>query len=352
MSNKFFGEKIIAWYNKSKRDLPWRHTQDPYHIWLSEVILQQTRVVQGLPYYERFVAEFPTITDLANAPIQTILRLWQGLGYYSRARNLHHTAQVIVEQWQGQFPSTYKQLLQLKGVGSYTAAAIASFAYNEPVAVVDGNVYRVLARVFGVELDVNSNEGKKHFAQLAQKLLIGHEPAVYNQAIMEFGALQCTPQNPNCMFCPLQNMCVAFNEGKVDKLPIKSNKLKVKTRFFNYLVIEQANKIAMQMRTQNDVWQQLYEFWLIETNILETDFDKLNLPIEIRNLAKQAFITQPIKVYKHILTHQRIEAQFWHIKLLPDINTSDLSIKFYTQQAIENLPKPVLITTYWKEHFS
>ncbi|MEY2629135.1 MAG: Adenine glycosylase, partial [Bacteroidota bacterium] len=233
-----FSKSLIQWYLQNKRDLPWRNTIDPYFIWLSEIMLQQTRVAQGLPYFLRFTEAFPTVFDLAKADEEQVLKLWQGLGYYSRARNLHKTAQQVAFEYNGEFPKSYAELLKLKGIGEYTAAAIASFAYNESVPVVDGNVYRVLSRYFEVETDIASLGAKKEFTQLAAELLPAGEANLFNQAIMEFGALQCVPKNPNCTNCIFSDSCAALQKKKVDQLPVKSKKIKVKTRFFTYLVFE------------------------------------------------------------------------------------------------------------------
>src|SRR5690554_5706333 len=260
-----FSQKLISWYSEHKRELPWRNTKDPYKIWLSEVILQQTRVAQGLPYYENFINTFPTVFDLAKADEQQVLKIWQGLGYYSRARNLHHTAQYISENLNGIFPDNYKDLLKLKGVGSYTAAAIASFSNDEAVAVLDGNVYRVLSRYFGIETDISSSKAKKEFQELANEVLDQKQPSLFNQAIMEFGALQCVPKNPNCEVCVLNDSCFALKEKKVDKLPVKLKKTKVTQRFLNYLVFLDENKNSIiNKRTQNGIWKNLYEFPLLE----------------------------------------------------------------------------------------
>lgn len=352
MNNKFFAKKVIRWYHYQHRDLPWRHTRDPYYIWLSEVILQQTRIAQGLPYYERFVKTYPTVFDLASAPEQDVIRLWQGLGYYSRARNLHQTAKYIAHELNGKFPETYAELLQLKGIGPYTAAAIASFAYDEAVAVVDGNVYRVLARVFGIETDIGSTQGQKQFAQLANELIPKDQAADYNQAIMEFGAIHCTPISPDCLLCPLQAECQANATGRVNKLPVKLKKTKVRQRFFNYFVIAQNDLIAMRQRTDRDVWQQLYDFYLIETEGLISSLDELPELRSLMPILSQASVSAPKRIYTHILTHQRIQAQFWILQI-PDETTLILpeNLVFLTPQEIENVPKPVLITSYWKEQF-
>ncbi len=261
-----FHNILIKWYLQNKRDLPWRKTVDPYQIWLSEIMLQQTRVVQGMPYFFSFIKEFPTVKDLADAREEKVLKLWQGLGYYSRARNLHKTAQYISNDLNGIFPDSYKELLKLKGVGEYTAAAIASFSYNEPVPVVDGNVFRVLARYFDIESDIAVPATKKEFAALAQELMPKDNPALFNQAIMEFGALQCVPKSPECSVCVFNESCAALQKGKVNMLPVKSKKLKVTNRYFNYLILEDVlGNTLIQKRTQKGIWHNLYEFPLLET---------------------------------------------------------------------------------------
>lgn len=352
MNNKFFAETLIRWYTHQHRDLPWRQTRNPYPIWLSEIILQQTRVVQGLPYYERFLEAYPTVIDLANAPEQDVLRLWQGLGYYSRARNLHQTAKHIAYQLNGTFPASYKELLKLKGIGPYTAAAIASFAFDERVAVVDGNVYRVLARIFGIGLDIASTEGQKKFAQLASELISETAPALYNQAIMEFGAVHCTPTSPDCLLCPFQGACEANLTGRVSQLPVKLKKTKVRERHFNYLVFIKNNRWALKQRTERDVWQQLYDFYLVETHDNAESFDSLSLPALLQDTLCHSIITEPTQTYTHILSHQRIFAKFWKVELPSDFDdTLPSNLHYYDQEEIESLPKPVLISTYWKAHF-
>ncbi|HYG16163.1 MAG TPA: A/G-specific adenine glycosylase, partial [Bacteroidia bacterium] len=260
-----FNKIIESWYALNKRDLPWRNTRDPYKIWLSEVILQQTRVNQGMPYYHKFIEKYPDIAAMAGAHEDEVLKLWQGLGYYSRARNMHQAAKMITYELNGKFPITYTDILKLKGVGSYTAAAIASIAGNEPVAVVDGNVYRVLARYFGIDTPIDSTEGRKTFLKLANELINTENPATYNQAVMEFGALQCKPQNPDCGVCPLKISCIALKQKRVDALPVKSKKTAVKARYFNYLFFEKPGFAHLQKRGQTDIWANLYEFPLAET---------------------------------------------------------------------------------------
>ncbi len=335
--DSLFSSAIHQWYKINKRDLPWRNLKDPYIIWLSEIILQQTRVAQGLPYFNKFVAAYPTVFDLAHAPQDEVLRLWQGLGYYSRARNLHGTAQVIVSKYNGIFPSSYSHLLKLKGVGQYTAAAIASFAFDEDVAVVDGNVYRVLARYFGIETDINSGKGQKDFKQLAQQLLPKGLAAEHNQGIMEFGALQCVPVSPDCSICPLNETCVAFLKKEVSQLPIKINKTKIKQRYFSYHVFLKDRQLFLHKRETNDIWQGLYNFHLLEGQ----DFVSPTEGVEL-------FVS---KEYNHILTHQRIKAKFFvidaeSIEKLPDF------LSPFSEMEIENLPKPVLISKFLNDYAS
>ena len=309
-----FSKTLTTWYLENKRDLPWRNTTNPYHIWLSEIMLQQTRVAQGLPYYMAFTKEFPAVFDLAKANEEKVLKLWQGLGYYSRARNLHATAKHIAEDLNGIFPPDYKSLLQLKGVGEYTAAAIASFCYNEVVPVVDGNVFRVLSRYYNVETDIASANAKKEFTLLGQEVISKENPALFNQAIMEFGALQCVPKNPNCEICPLNTSCAALSLKKVSELPIKGKKLKIKNRFLNYLyIVDNKNKTTINQRTAKGIWHNLYEFPLVETEILETDEVVLSL---IRNEFKDIMdiILMETETITHKLSHQHLHIKFWKIK--------------------------------------
>lgn len=331
-------QALSDWYKVQQRDLPWRHTQDPYFIWLSEIILQQTRVDQGLPYYLKFTKSFPTVQDLANASQQEVLNLWQGLGYYSRGRNLHATAQQIATTYNGAFPESYEGLLKLKGVGPYTAAAIASFAFNLPHAVVDGNVFRVLSRYFGIETAINSNEGKKLFETLAQELLDLDNPALHNQAIMEFGALQCKPVSPNCAVCPVQETCVALLSNKVSELPNKIKKVKVRKRFFVYHILANAqNELAFSKRGSKDIWEGLYEFPLTEFATL----DEMLLYLEGKKIIGERF--------QHILTHQRIEAYF--IKTTPKENGKS-NYLMLDLKALTDHPIPRLIDKFLIAHSS
>lgn len=271
-----FTSLLIAW-NKQKntRQMPWKGEKDPYLIWLSEIILQQTRVEQGLPYFLKFKQKYPTVKHLALAPEDDVMKLWQGLGYYSRARNLHETAKNIHHNLGGKFPDRFDELVKLKGVGAYTAAAIASFAFGEPKAVVDGNVIRVLARVFGISTAFDTTAGKKEFAALAQQLIDSKQPAAYNQAIMDFGAVVCTPQNPACEACPMHKICVAYTSNKTAELPKREKRTKILPRYFNYLVIKSKTEILIEKRTGNDIWKNLYQLPLIETaQPLKKDFHK------------------------------------------------------------------------------
>lgn len=351
MNPQQFSSKLIAWYEQHQRDLPWRHTYDPYQIWLSEIILQQTRVVQGLPYYYKFTEAFPTVQALANADEKEVLRFWQGLGYYSRARNLHLTAKVITEQYGGKFPNTYAELIKLKGIGAYTAAAIASFAFSEKVAVLDGNVYRVLARMFGVETDITAHEAKKVFGQLANQLIPSEKPDLYNQAIMEFGAVQCVPVSPQCMFCPFAFDCVANATGRQATLPIKSKKTKVRERFFNYFVIEQDMKLAMKERLGKDVWAGMFDFFLVEANDTQS-LDKLVINPELAQILQGSTVQPVVLSYTHVLTHQRIQTKFWHLKINTDVSLPlPLGLQFYTLDEVDTLPKSTLVNNYLKEYF-
>lgn len=338
-----FSKSLIEWYLLNKRDLPWRHTQNPYKIFLSEIILQQTRVNQGLPYYLEFVRKYPTVSDLAHASEQEVLKTWQGLGYYSRARNLHFTAQVITQEYKGLFPDNFKELLNLKGIGEYTAAAIASFCFKEPVAVVDGNVFRVLSRVFGIDADISARATKKIFQQKATELLPKNSPDVFNQAIMEFGALQCKPKNPDCLNCIFNSNCLAFNLNKVEQLPVKNSRLKIKKQFLNYFVLTTPNNhTVIQKRNSVGIWRNLYEFPLFES---ESNVDLAIIPTIAQELFKGIEIQEIIKnesSIKHKLTHRELHIQFWTLKTnsFPDNSIPISEINLY--------PFPIVIADYIK----
>ncbi len=310
-----FSFNLLQWYALNKRDLPWRKTINPYYIWLSEIILQQTRVKQGLPYYLKFVKAFPKVQDLALADEDKVLKLWQGLGYYSRARNLHFSAKFILENHNGKFPNNYEEILSLKGVGLYTAAAISSFSFQLPFAVVDGNVIRVLSRVFGIATPFDSTEGKKQFQLLAQDLLDKKNPAEHNQAIMEFGALQCVPKSPKCESCPFNNECIAFNTNEILNLPIKSHKIKVKDRYLNFLVVNQKQQILLGKKN-NGIWQGLYEFPFLEfkNNLSEDEVLKSAEWLGVFGKSKP-IISSISEEYIHKLSHQKIHAKFWELEL-------------------------------------
>lgn len=302
-----FANTIISWFQENGRALPWRETKDPYAIWLSEIILQQTRIAQGWEYWERFMAQYPKVEDLAAASEDDVLRLWQGLGYYSRARNLHAAAKQIVAL--GKFPDTLEDIKALKGVGDYTAAAIGSFAFDIPAAVVDGNVYRVLSRYFGIDTPINSTQGKKEFAALAQSLIPASDAAAYNQGMMDFGAIQCTPQSPKCLLCPLAETCVALREGRVEELPVKLKTLKVQTRRLNYIYIRCNGEIAIHRRGEGDIWQGLWEPYNVSGLPALPTFDA---PLVLK-----------AKDVKHVLTHRILLTDFYLLEtkkrpLLPD----------------------------------
>lgn len=311
--NTHFTAPLLDWYATNARSLPWRNTRDPYQIWLSEVILQQTRVVQGLPYFERFVKAFPTIADLAGASDEAVLKLWQGLGYYSRARNMHATARLIHNEYGGVFPATYAELIRLKGIGPYTAAAIASFAFTEVRAVVDGNVYRVLSRVFGVSIPINSTKGKKYFQELADILIDTKAPDRYNQAIMEFGATVCTPKRPNCTECIFNSSCEALRRSQVASLPVKLKKATITKRYLHYLCIEDAKQnIQLLKRPEGGIWAGLYEFPSIESDS----------PGLLEDSEIVAFVGQPARIrclsdypIIHKLSHQHLEVWAYMVEV-------------------------------------
>jgi A/G-specific adenine glycosylase len=346
---KKFPKELIKWYLKNKRELPWRDTRDPYPIWLSEIILQQTRVQQGMPYYFSFLKAFPTVKHMAKASEKDILSLWQGLGYYSRARNLHKTALQVMSQFGGSFPGSYKELLDLKGVGPYTAAAIASFAYKEQVAVVDGNVYRVLSRVFGIYEDITQNSSKKTFAALAQQLIPQKDPDIYNQAIMEFGALHCTPAEPKCGDCCFAEICVAHLTGDQRVLPVKAKQKAKQERYMTYFMITNNNTVLMKERGSNDIWQGLFEFLLVETPKAASLTEALKL---VPDLDKKNISGESI-TYKHILSHQILHAKIYMAEVEKKVYNCIKKTYNLEEIAFNELPvtpKPVLITKYLKAH--
>jgi len=344
-----FAKNIIPWYKNHYRDLPWRQTKDPYKIWLSEIILQQTRVAQGLPYYLNFVEQYPTVFELARASEDEVLRMWQGLGYYSRARNLHACAKMVVEEYQGKFPDTYEALQQLKGVGKYTAAAIASFAFKRVVPVVDGNVFRVLSRYLLINNDIADPKNFKIFFNASEKLIAKENPDLYNQAIMELGATICSVSKPACLICPVTDTCMAREKGAQNELPVKKKKVKVRNRFFYYLVIEKNDKLLMGKRGPKDIWQGLFDFPLIERDRLLNEEEIAQAVHEFMGSEKSTYFEVSDSI-KHVLTHQRLQAFFITLKTDEPITLTDYD--WHTKAAIETLPKPILVDKYLKETYN
>lgn len=349
--------QILNWYNQNKRDLPWRDTSDPYKIWISEVILQQTRVEQGLSYYLRFVQRWPDVEQLATASEQEVLKMWQGLGYYSRARNLLAAAKQVLHDYNGVFPKTVAELQKLKGIGEYTAAAIASIAFEKPVPVIDGNVYRVISRIFDVENPIDTPQGKKHFKALADSLLDKKCPGNFNQALMEFGALQCIPKSPDCEICPLQSICLAFERKKVDQLPVKVNKIKVRKRFLNYFVLigqlESQCFTFLRHRKAGDVWQGLYDFPCIETSE-KKELHELENEAFFQNIKAIAQEVKPLPgLRKHVLTHQQLMVSFYVVKCKSGFEVlKNNSLSLVSQTELVNYPMPRLIDRFLQDNES
>ena len=347
MQKKYFFSKTIFLWNGTlnTRQMPWKGETSPYKIWISEIILQQTRVQQGIGYYNRFIQVFPDVRTLATASEKGVYKLWEGLGYYSRCKNLIATAKFIYHNLQGKFPDEFEEILALKGIGNYTASAIASFAYNQPYAVLDGNVFRVLSRFFGEETPINTTEGKKFYALLSQQLLDKKNPAKYNQALMDFGAVICKPSAPLCAQCPLQKKCTAFLKNKVAELPVNTKIIKQKQRFFNYLIIRRGQYFYVNKRVEKDIWQNLYEFTLIETKewLKDKEITVNEQFLEIFNLQnfKVDFISKKIS---QKLTHQIITGRFIHVEI-----PKPLTDKKYTEVSfneLKTLPFPKFIASY------
>ena len=338
-------QKLGNWFDVFRRDLPWRADKNPYKIWLSEIIMQQTRVAQGTPYYQRFINKYPDVKALASAPEQEVLRLWQGLGYYSRARNLHHTAKEIEKKFNGVFPDDYKKLLSLKGIGKYTASAIISIAYNKPYAVLDGNVYRVLARLYGIETPVNAPEAEKIFSEKAQTLLDKKNPGRFNEAMMEFGALQCVPQNPNCAICPLSTLCTAVLTGKVALLPVKIPKKAPTVRQINYLFIYNKDGLYLKKRTPGDIWQGLYDLPELDgetdNEIIQNIFTKFGFAG--KTISKTAAM-------KHQLTHQTLQVSIYQVKIKNALKKGLNDSHFIKFNELNNYPLPRPIEKFLKEY--
>ncbi len=339
-----FSKTLINWYSIHKRSLPWRNTTNPYNIWLSEIILQQTQVKQGWPYYEAFVTKYPSVFDLAEAKEQDVLNLWQGLGYYSRARNLHASAKYIANELDGVFPSTYKTIKVLKGVGDYTASAIASISFNEVTAVVDGNVYRLLSRVFGIETPINSAKGIKAFKLLAQELIDAKQPATFNQAIMDYGSQVCKPKQPMCTDCVFTTNCKAIQLDKVNELPLKLKKTKVTSKFFNFIVyLNSANKVVLEQRTTKGIWQNMYQFPLLETKeqtSYSTIVNHVSTILSEENPEVYIYNETPIL---HKLSHQHLYATFWIVK------SNFKGLSWIPIQDLKDYPVPVLINNFINE---
>ncbi len=337
-----FSNTLIYWYLQNNRELPWRKTKNPYFIWLSEIMLQQTRVAQGIAYYLKFTSTFPTVFDLAKADESTVLKMWQGLGYYSRARNLHFSAKLIANEFNGEFPSTYNEIIKLKGIGDYTASAIASICFDEPTAVVDGNVYRVLSRYFGIKTPINSSAGIKEFKILAQSLIDKNKAGTFNQAIMDFGALHCKPQNPLCETCPFSDSCFALEKKLTKELPVKEKKVKVRKRYFNFLVIKtKDNRTILSERKGKGIWQGLFQFPLIESD-KTINKEELILSEDFTNLfpSKTTLSLFNSKEIIHKLSHQHLHTQFWIIETK---NSPEININW---SEIEKYPVPILIANF------
>jgi A/G-specific adenine glycosylase len=341
-------EILIDWYEHNKRDLPWRHTKDPYGIWVSEIILQQTRVNQGLSYYKSFIESFPDIFTLASAKIDNVLKVWQGLGYYTRARNMHETAKFIVENLNGSFPNNFKDLLKLKGIGQYTAAAIASISFNEKTPVIDGNVYRFISRLNGVFTPIGRSKSYSEFFEILELLFVDDKPGRLNQALMEMGATICVPVKPSCNICPVMNYCFAFKNDKIEFLPVKPVKQPSKNRYFNYFVFFNNNYIIIKKRSENDIWKSLFDFPLVETKtekdineILEIASVQLKIKLNHKNIESIS------KIYLHKLTHQNIRTRFFKVKLnkTNDDNLSEVFIKI-SWEKLHEYAIPRLIDKY------
>ena len=344
---------LREWFEKNKRDLPWRHTKDPYLIWISEIILQQTRVVQGLDYYNRFTSRFPDIQSLAEAEQVEVLKYWQGLGYYSRARNLHEAAKDIWRRLNGIFPDQYDDILALKGIGEYTAAAIVSLAWNRPYPVVDGNVYRVLGRLFAIETPIDTGKGKKEYQELATMLMPPDQAGIHNQAIMEFGALQCIPHHPDCASCPFTGHCMGYASGNLHQYPVKQNKIKIRDRYLHYFFIRCGMDTYIHRRSGKDIWEGLYEFPLIET---KTPMDLANLQDEASFRQLFDTTTQPVfsiavNDVKHVLTHQILHATFYQVTIQQENATLKNFLKI-PLPALDDYPFPKLISAFQNSEFS
>ena len=339
-----FSKTLIDWYSKVKRDLPWRETKDPYKIWLSEIILQQTRIDQGLPYYNLFVEKFPSVHDLAAADQQDVLKTWEGLGYYSRARNLHETAKIVSFEFDGVFPDSYEGLLKLKGVGPYTAAAIASISFGQAEPVIDGNVFRFISRFFGIEKDIADTKNRKYFKEVLIDVIDHQEPGTFNQAVMEFGATVCKPSNPQCGSCVFSSACFARTHQKQSMLPVKTKKVKSKEVFLAYLIFRLGDDMLMRKRTEG-IWNGLYEFHAIQSDhaIDEGDILKKIDPHFLREISLEEQVT-------HLLTHRKLRMQFFHVSVKDELSYNQMAKEFelhsFSAEEVVNLPKPKVIVNH------
>lgn len=332
---------IFQWYKKNKRDLPWRSTNNPYFIWLSEVILQQTQVVQGLNYYYKFIENFPTVHHLAAASEEDVLKLWQGLGYYSRARNLHKAAQVVVRDYNGEFPKDFNLVLKLPGIGPYTASAIVSMAYELPYPVIDGNVFRFIARLYGIDLPINEPKTYKIFHQILSQLMDSNQPSVFNNAMMEIGAIVCKPKQPQCVICPVLEFCEANKKGIIAELPVKTNKIKIKKRYFNFVYFKINDDFYIEKRTQNDIWENLYQLPLFESKS-EIDIEEIK-----KNIAQNIYTNNPDVSLKmeltHQLTHQKLMVKVWMCELNENNHSIDDKWLKVNEETYKKYPIPKLI---------
>ncbi len=337
-----YRKALTVWYNHSKRELPWRDSHDPYNIWVSEVILQQTRVRQGLEYYHNFLKKFPNVRILAEAKEEEVLKVWQGLGYYSRARNMHHAAKTILAQYEGEFPEDYISIRNLKGIGDYTAAAIASIAFSLPYAVVDGNVFRVLSRLFGIPTTIDSSAGKKEFYSIAQMMLDTSRPGESNQALMELGAILCLPDQPSCLNCPLMKKCYAFANQSVSEFPVRSKQAKQKGRYLNYLYLYNEEHIFLEKREDKDIWRNMYQFPLIETSDPFSAEEVANSDAWITLLANLNFTLEIISPeIIHLLSHQRLHIRFFTIRLNDAKHPDHLLVAGKAEISRYPVPKPI-----------
>jgi len=333
-----FSQRLLLWYDEHKRDLPWRGETDPYKIWISEVILQQTRVNQGWDYYLKIVQQFPTVKDLAAAQLEEVLYLWQGLGYYSRARNLHTAAQQIMSRYGGVFPTNYDEVIQLKGIGEYTAAAICSIAYNQPYFAIDGNVFRVICRIFGILEDIQLRSTKTRVHQIGTRLMKDVEPALFTQAMMEFGAIHCVPKNPDCETCPFQRECYAYQEEQVSRLPLKINKIKIKNRYFHYFIFSHNDQIVIEKRENNDIWSHLYQFPLFETKGRSS---KGMLQWLAQYGVEDKKRIKLIETCEHKLTHQNLHISFYDVEPVPKQLSSNQLLVSVEELTQKPFPVPI-----------